>query len=304
MRLSSLSFSGSSSSACVAAALLLFSLFSVSTLLAQHGGGGGGGSSAGSSGGGSGGSHGGGGGSSGASSGGGHTSGSSSSGSHSSGSYNSGTSASRGAGSSGSSRISSAPRSNYQRIRDITRVSIIEPVAFEAAKATPQKRGFFSFLRHPFRKPEPEPVAAFEHRVCRLGTCRVCRVAQVPGAGGCVTPHIFLRYANLCSRAEIWSGTCQQTNAVDDCSGLRAVMERQARRMQVAEAARQSACSSVFTQQCTDLAGKAESEANLYGALQQKFNQCMERSRHGQSNRSNLFPSHDFRDFGFDMNRP
>jgi hypothetical protein len=311
MRLSGLSFSGSSSGSfgfscsCAAVTVLLFLLFSGSTLLAQHGGGGGGGGGA--SGGGGGGSHGGGGGSSGASSGGGHSSGGSGSGSHGSGSHNSGTKASRGAGSSGGSQASSALRSNTQRIRDITRVPVIEPVAFEAAKATPQKRGFFSFLRHPFRKPEAEPVAAFQHRICRLGACRVCPVAQVPGGGGCVTPHIFLRNANLCSRAGISSGACQQTNAVDDCSGLRAVMERQARRMQVAEAARQNACSSIFTLQCTDLAGKAESEVNLYGALQQKFNQCMERSRRSSSNRSNLSPVHgfdDFRGFGVDMDRP
>jgi hypothetical protein len=306
VRLSSLSFSGSSSGSCAAAALLLFSLLSVSTLLAQHGGGGGGGASSGGGGGG-GGSHGGGGSSGASSSGGGHSSGGSGSGSHGSGSHSSGASASRGAGSSGSAQTSSVSRSNNQRIRDITRVSVIEPVASERAKATPQKRGFFSFLRHPFRKPEAEPVAAFQHRVCWQGACRVCPVAQVPGGGGCVTPHIFLRYANLCSRVEIWSGTCLQTNTVDDCSGLRAVMERQARRMQVAEAARQNACSSIFTQQCTDLASKAESEVNLYGALQQKFSQCMERSRRSQSNRSNLFPAHgfdDFRDFGVDIDRP
>jgi hypothetical protein len=289
MRLSSLSFA--------AVVLLVFFLFSVSTLLAQHGGGGGGGSSGG-------GSHGGGGGSSGASSsGGGH-----SSGSHSSGSHSSGTSSSHGTGSTGhssntsNSSISNLSRSNSERIRDITRVSLIEPIATEPAKATPQKRGFFSFLRHPFRK--SELVAEFQHPVCWHGVCRVCPVAQVPGAGGCVTPHLFLRNANLCSRAEIWSGTCPQTHSLDDCSGLRAAMERQARRMQVAEAALPNACSSAFTQECTDLTNTAQSEASLYQTLQQKLNQCLARSHGTQSYRNNLTPFHDFGDFGVDVDRP
>jgi hypothetical protein len=301
MRLSGLCFSRAT------AALLLFSWLSVSTLLAQHGGGGGGGgSSVGSSGGGSssaassgGGSHGGGGG--GSFSGGAHSSGGSSSRSSSSGSHTSSATAS---GRNGGSLASSLSRSNTQRIRDITRVSLIEPLASEPMKLAPQKRGFFSFLGHPFRRQAAEPGAAFQHRVCWRGECRVCPVAQLPRAGGCATPHIYLRYANQCSHAEIWSGVCRQTNIVEDCSGLRAAMERQALRMQAAEAARQNACSSIFTEQCTDLAGKAQSEVSLYGALQQKFNQCMEHSGRSQAYRNNLFSPHDFRDFGVDMNRP
>jgi hypothetical protein len=295
MRLSSLSFA--------AIVALLFFLFSASTLLAQHGGGGGGGggSSAGSSGGSSGGgSHGGGGGSGASSSGGGH----------SSGSHSSGASASHGAGSSGhsssasNSSISSSARSNSERIRDITRVSLIEPIAAEPAKTTPQKRGFFSFLRHPLRKPEPAAVAEFQHPVCWHGVCRVCPVAQVPGAGGCVTPHIFLRNTYLCSRAEILGGACLQTHFLDDCSGLRAAMERQARRMQAAAAARQNACSGAFTQECADLTNTAQSEASLYQALQQKLSQCQARSRGPQAYRNGLTPFHDFSDFGVDMDRP
>jgi hypothetical protein len=297
MRLSSLSFT--------AVTLLLFSLFSVPTLLAQHGGGGGGGGSSGGgfSGGGSsgGGSHGGGGGSSGASSGG-HSSGSYSSGSHSSGSHSS---ASHAGGSSGHANDTSSapngPRSNAQRIRDITHVALIDPIAAEPAKAAPGKRGFFSFLRHPFRK--PESVAEFQRPVCWRGVCRVCPIAQVPAAGGCVTPHLFL-HSNLCSHAEIWSGPCLQTNFLDDCSGLRAAMERQRQRFQAAAATRQNACSFGATQECTDLATQADSEANLYGVLQQKLNQCLARSRGRQANGNNPTPLHNFGDFGLDMYRP
>jgi hypothetical protein len=290
MRLSSLS---------VAAVILLLSLFSVSTSLAQHGGGGGGGggASGGSSGGGS---HGGGGGSSGASSSGGHSSG------YSSGSHSSGVSSSRAAGSSShssnTSSASNAPHSNAQRIRDITHVSLIEPIAAEPAKATPQKRGFFSFLRHSSRK--PDTVAEFQRPVCWRGVCRVCPVAQVPGAGGCVTPHLFLRNTNLCSHAQIWSGTCQQTRFLDDCSGLRAALQRQSRRLEAAAAARQNACSFGATQECTGLAGQVDSEASLYGALQQKLNQCIARSRSPQAYRNSVTPFHNFGDFGLDIDRP
>jgi hypothetical protein len=305
MRLSGLSFSQST------AVLLLFSCLSVSSLLAQHGGGGGGGSSAGSSGGSSSGggsfsaassggsSHGSGGGGS-FSGGGSRSSGGSSSHGSEAGSHNSGTTASLG---NGSSQTSSLSRSNNQRIRDITRVALIEPIS-EPIKAAPPKRGFFSFLAHPFHRQAEEPVAAFQHRVCWRGECRVCPVAQLPRAGGCAIPHIYLRYANQCSRPEIWSGVCWQINAVEDCSGLRAAMERQARRMEAAEAARQNACSSVFTEQCTDLAGQAQSEVSLYGALQQKFNQCMQRSGRSQATGNNLFSPHYFRDFGVDTDRP
>jgi hypothetical protein len=290
MRLSSLS---------LAAAVLLVSLFSTSTLLAQHGGGGGGGGASGGSSGGSsggGGSHGGGGG--------GFSGTSSSGGGHSSGSHSSGTSASHAAGSSShsitTSSTSNAPRSNTERIRDITHVSMIEPTAAEPSKATPEKRGLFSFLRHPFRK--SEPVVEFRHPVCWRGVCRVCPVAQIPGAGGCVTPHLFLRNTNLCSHAQIWSGTCQQTRFLDDCSGLRAALQRQTRRLEAAAAARQNACSFGATQECADLASQVDSEASLYGALQQKLNQCVARSRSPQAYRNNATPLHNFTNFSVDIN--
>jgi hypothetical protein len=243
--------------------ILLFS----QTILAQHSSGGGGssgGSSAGSSGGGS---HGGGysgGGSSGGYSGG-HSSGGSVS--HSSGSHSSS------AGGGGTHSTAGASRSHTGR-------SVHEPGVGRApvngtVKAQPGKRSFFSFLRHPFRKPQPKPVPEPLHRICLKGACRVCPAGQANVGGRCVGAWLA-RNANLCSSRTIWSGgPCwQQTPFLDACSGLRSMLERQTQRMQAADSARQNACATGATQECSELTSKAQSEASLYRALQERLRQC------------------------------
>jgi hypothetical protein len=236
--------------------LALFSVFPVSTLMAQHGGGGSsGGSSSGSSAGSSGGSHGGGGASS----------------AGSSGSHSSGGSASHGSGSHGSGLRSSAAHSYTFRSLN------------EKDNAHAPKRGFFSFLRHPFPrhpKEKSELLTQFRHRVCLNGTCRVCPVAQVPGTGGCVTPHIYLR-RSICSHRDVWAGSSclLQVSFVDDCAGPRMAMEQQARRVREAAAARESQCGNIFSQQCVDLTSNEQRESGLYQVLQDKYKQCQVRSR-------------------------
>src|SRR5579863_2764097 len=214
MRLSSLSF---------AAVLLvsLFSAFSISSL-AQHGGGGGGG------GGSSGGSHGGGGGSSSGSSGG-HASGGSAS--HGSSAHSS---------SAGPSAVHPAPSK-----RELAPTVRNEPI--HESRVNPEKRGFFSIFHHPFHHHHPNPHPAmeveFHRRVCLNGICRICPVAQVPGVHGCATPQIPVRH-NTCSNLAGWAGNAcaPQTSFVEDCSGLRMTMQRQAERMQAADAARHGEC--------------------------------------------------------------
>jgi hypothetical protein len=66
----------------------------------------------------------------------------------------------------------------------------------------------------------------------------------------------------------------QQTPFVDACSGLRATLARQAHRMQAAESARQDACATGATQECSELSREAQSEASFYRALQEKLRQC------------------------------
>jgi hypothetical protein len=56
-------------------------------------------------------------------------------------------------------------------------------------------------------------------------------------------------------------------------------MEQQARRMQAAESAQQSACAPGSMQDCSSLTGTAQSEANLYRTLQDRYQTCLQRSQ-------------------------
>lgn len=261
-------------------ALAVILLFSSNTL-AQHGAGGGGSSAgAGSSGGGGGGSHGGSSGGS-ASSGGGHSSGGSSS--HSS----TGHSSSAGSASSRSGTSHSNPASNNLH-------SIHAPSTGSRGQAqTSQKRGFFSFLRHPVRKPEPnpaqrkpepkQPVAELRRPICFKGPCPVCPAGQVHGVSGCEGTVLRDRIRRVCPAGESWiNGAClQQTWFQDECGGLRMMMERQAQRMQSAEQDRQITCSTGPRDQCTDLTSQAASEAGFYRELQNRYQACQRRSPMG-----------------------
>ena len=261
------------SSLCVATVFLFSSL-----TFAQHSSGGGG-SSGGSSGGGS---HGGssGGSSSASSSGGSHTSGgtSSSSSAHSSG----------GSGSHGSSAHSSASPSSHANANTShpnTVHSVREPNNVRARTETTEKKSFFSFLRHPFRKPEPKPepkklVADLRRPVCLKGPCPVCPVGQARIGGACTgTAAVNNNTRRYCSSGEIWNGgAClQQTRFLDDCAGLRMTLQQQAQRMQSAESVRQSACAAGPTQSCTDLTNAAQSESGLYRTLEERYRTCMQR---------------------------
>src|SRR5208282_3102602 len=240
-------------------------LFSAATF-AQHSGGG---SSGGSSGGG-GGSHGGGSSSAGSSGG--------SSGGHSSG----GSGSSSSSHSSGSSRSSSS--SSSRSSSHVAGVGTSTASRGDAAKAAPQKRGFLSFLRHPFRKPERKPVANLRHAIC-IGPCPVCPAGQAAnGKGGCGGGGgqlIANNRVHSCSHAEIWSGgdCLAHTPFLDNCSGLETALQQQAARMQTAEAARQTACASGGSQECSDMTTRSRSEASLYQAFQERYQQCRQQTR-------------------------
>lgn len=277
------------SSLCTAAVLLL----SVLTF-AQHSSGGGGSSSSGSSGGssgGGGGSHGGGGGSSSSGgSGGGHSSGGSGS---SSSAHSSGGSSSHGSSGHGSSAHSSiaTPTSTHPGVNNSRPVSnahtnhersIREPNTNARARTEmPQKRSFFGFLRHPFRKPEPKPkpVTDLRRPVCLRGPCSVCPPGQVH-AGGCGGAFYIRHQHTHCTSGEIWNGgACLfQTQFLDSCNSLRMTMQRQQQRMQAAESARQSACAAGSSQICMDSMSSAQSETALYRTLQERYQRCMQRS--------------------------
>ena len=282
MRLASLFLAAS-----VLAAVLIFS----PTAFAQHSSGGGssgGGSSGGSSGGsGGGGPH---SGSSGGSGGGGSHSGSSGGsgggGSHSGSSGGSGSSASShsSGGSSvshgssvspGSSRHSSSSASWHftaTQSRSNASRSVRQPNAGVRAR-------FLSFLRHPFRRPEPKTEANSDLRrpICFKGPCLICPSGHASGkCAGLVVDH----RRNVCSTREIWNGgACLlQTQFLDECTAERVAMENQAQRAQAAEAARQSACEKGASQECSNLSSAAQSESSLYRSWQNRYNRCRQRS--------------------------
>ncbi len=269
-------------SLCVAAVLLL----SVVTF-AQHSSGGGGGGSSGGSSGGRGGSHGGssGGSSSSASSGGGHSSGGSGS---SSSAHSSGGSSSH--GSSGHSSIAT-PTSTHSGVNNSRPVSnahtnhepsVREPITGARVRTeTPEKRSFFEFLRHPFRKPEPKAKTVTDLRrpVCLRGPCAVCPPGQAH-ADGCGGAFYIRHQRSHCTSGEIWNGgeCLLQTQFLDSCNGLRMAMQRQEQRLRVAESQQQNACAADSTQFCLDSTSAAQSEAGFYRTLQERYQRCMQRS--------------------------
>jgi hypothetical protein len=254
---------------CFTLALAVILLFS-SNSLAQHSAGGGGSSGgASSSGGGS--SH------------GGSSGGSSSSGS--SGSHSSGGSASH---SSSSHSLSSTSASSHSSVHETQSRSIHEPnAAARGETESSQKKSFLSFLRHPFRRHEPTPeptvtpAADLRRPVCFKGPCPVCPAGQIQGGNGCGGTVITNNAINLhrpCRAGEHWGGGgCLQEPVLDECSGLRMMMERQAQRAQEAEATRQSACSA-DPQQCSVSTNASESEASFYRELQGRYQACQRKS--------------------------
>jgi hypothetical protein len=245
--------------------ILLFSF----AAFAQHSSGGGGGGS--SSGGGGGGSHGGSSSGSSGGSGGGHSSGGSSS--HGSSSHSS--------GGRGSSSGSASSRSGAHGPQSNALHSIHEP---NGAKAAPEKRSFFSFLRHPIGKPKPKPtparvVADLRRPICVHGPCPVCPAGQVHSAGGC-TGTAVTNSRIFCSWQDIANGnSCQlQIHFQDDCGWLRMALEREEQSVRTAESAQTNACSAGARQECSDATGAAQSEAGRYRELQSQYQMCRQRS--------------------------
>jgi hypothetical protein len=257
-----------------------FLLFSTITFAQHSSGGGGGGNSGGSSGSGS---HG--------DSSGGSSYSSSSGGSHSSGGSGSSSSAHSSSGSAphGSSAHSSiaSPASSHSNV-STSQSNRAHPVHepntnVRTRTETTEKRGFFSLLRHPFRKPEPKPepkkvVADLRRPVCFKGPCPVCPVGQARVGGGCTGTVTVDHTRSYCSSGEVWSGgAClQHTRFLDDCAGLRMTMLQQMQRMQSAESVRQSACAAGPTQSCTDLTNASQSESGLYRTLQERYRMCLQ----------------------------
>lgn len=190
--------------------------------------------------------------------------------------------------SSGDRQKASSLHSNEQRS---TRESTLRnPTRTEP----PQKRTFFSFLRHPFRRPPAKPIANLRRPACFRGHCAAgCPIGQVASGGACVAARVRFEH-NTCPPFKGWSGggCLQETRFLDDCSALRRSMEQQQARMRSAESARQNACSSGSAQACSDASSAFSSEENLYRTFQARYQQCQQRSLRGY-----LFPGHNLSGF-------
>lgn len=148
-----------------------------------------------------------------------------------------------------------------------------------------EKRGFFSILRHPFRKPQPKPepkaklTAALRHPICFRGPCRVCPTGLARGGGACGGTIVANHTHRFCAAGETWNGAaCLEQNRFPyDCSTQRMAMEQQAQRMHAAEQEQQSACSTGTKQDCSDRTSSSQSEASLYRTLQGQYRSCQQR---------------------------
>lgn len=161
--------------------------------------------------------------------------------------------------------------------------------------AIPEKRSFFSFLRHPFRRPPPKFVKAtpalYLPQPCLKGRCTpACPVGQTRKGGVCTTPVIPLcvpgqpwnsaacGYGSRshCPLGEVWNGTAcvYGTRFLDSCIGLRMALDRQAQRVQNAEAARQRACANGLAQECSEASTTWQGEENLHQNLLSRYQNC------------------------------
>ena len=247
------------------------------------------------------------------SSGGGHSAGggSSSTGSHgpssvhtSGGVSASGGSGLRGKNEYGSSLVNSrnGMESSPSKVRPIH-----EPKSGVSQRAiVPEKRSFFTFLRHPFRRPQPKveakPTLYLPRPICPKGHCApACPVGQVRSGGACSTPAVQLCVAgqtwnrschDQCSHGEIWNGgSClYQTRFLDSCFGQRTTLERQAQRVQAAETARRNACANGPAQECSEATGTWQTEENLRRNLLARYQQCQSQSMSTYSAQYRLSP--------------
>jgi hypothetical protein len=205
-------------------------------------------------------------------------------------------SAARGRNEHGSSLVNSHKGTENSTSRVVHPIHEPKPGVPQRA-VVPEKRGFFSFLRHPFRRPQPKVVARpalyLPRPICPKGRCApVCTVGQASRGGICVTPPIAMcvpgqiwnnvscgaRYQ--CSPGEIWSGSSclYHTQFLNQCFALGTALYRQERRVEAAESIRQSACANGAAQECSEATAAWQSEENLRQNLLTRYRQCQMQS--------------------------
>jgi len=184
-----------------------------------------------------------------------HSSVGSSGGSHSC--YSGGGSSSGGSATHSARSGSSASHSSHQPSGSNAAPAIREP-GVARVPSQPEKRAFFSFLRHPFRKPQPKTEADLQRRICaKKGPCPICPAGQTAGKNGVCVP---LPQALLCRTGEYWNngGCVGFVTFLANCS-LDQDRELMAARknMEAAKRGMEAACSQ-------DPAGRECSEENVF----------------------------------------
>jgi len=166
--------------------------------------------------------------------------------------------------------------------------------------AVPERRGFFSFFRHPFRKHEPRPAppsAAYLPRpICPKGHCALpCPIGQVRNGGvcspapipACVPGQIWNgincgQYAdNRCFAGGVWNGiSCgYRVRFLGNCDGALAALRQQEKRVRDAASRRMGTCAAGPSQECSDATATWQSEENLRRTLLSSYQQCQTHSR-------------------------
>ncbi len=229
----------------------------------------------------------------GSSSGGSSSSSSSSGGSHSS--YSSGSSSgSYSSSSHSSSSASPTSHSSGLAFRGSTAGSTAKPqseknarvqdhnAAVSSKNPQPAHRGLIAFLRHPFRKPAPQPAEADRRRpICKGKTCQ-CPPGETAGKnGGCV---VSVATNNLCRQGRYWdTAACspayrclanQYWNGVfcvaaaDDCATIEARASALANELRGIDGQMQTACANNRSApDCSELTQSHEGARQRYQML-------------------------------------
>jgi hypothetical protein len=146
----------------------------------------------------------------------------------------------------------------------------------ELRTAQPEKRGFIGFLRHPFRRPEPNPQPDKRRPVCLRGPCQVCPNGTFSANGGC-SGSKSIAQEPYCSASNYWRGEAcawRRSRIVDDCSWLRMALERQAQRLREASAVEQQECSASGSGACSEAIRTRQSEVDFYRTMQERYRTC------------------------------
>ncbi len=210
---------------------------------------------------------------------------------HASGSSSSASSGTSHSSNSGGSRSSTSSVSSHNSKSTVSLVTSKSGTAMHTSPSTmsssakenaaPQKKGFFSFFRHPFRRGKPVQSAEWKRPVPCVGkACTFCPPGESSnGKGGCAAPPIVVAHGrNQCRAGESWIGgacgcpsftswngvACGAVSFEDPCASVRLAAERLSRIQEQMELA---CFSNLSGQECSGLKLRYEEAQQSYEGL-------------------------------------